>query len=967
MSGKTSKDNEDSLPSFAVNTTNEPEPSPASRNNHNLPNVSLRLSTTFSEEPIEFVTPVRTHSPMQLPNRAHTSPESTSSSKRSGHGKRKVTFGSDLPPDLEEQAQINEGSLHNVHYPEIHADNDSMVGNLMSMGSLTMGGLIPGATYDSAETKIDDEEALHSLAEKDSKTAFFTKVSDSSSTINRNEIEDDTLKPTTPIPFHGSSHKFSISKKSINNDNSSANIDMHSLNSRFSDRLKRVGTLRGILRKNDKLNAKLKNSEEKGLESSIKKNLRTSTMALLSKAGDAHPNPILKTRATTISGRNPEQVVQEQAQMLVQSQLPKKKSRKPMDTDHLTSDSSSSLNVPNPDLYLRDDCQVYEDRDALIDGNLVDGDSKNSDEYIPPPSHVKAGVLSSLLQLYQNPNATQSSGTLLSSYTSDTAYSGDVTPDHDDFSPNASSIDLTEVDEKLEKKNEDSEKTSKRSKLGLSMHRKKTSMNNINSESTIAGLIFSTTNVVSAPGDRNSKSEMPFKPALTKSQKKRKEREAKITVHIAHVLQRQRFILRMCRALMLYGAPTHRLEEYMKMTARVLEIDGQFLYMPGCMIVSFGDASTRTSEMHLVRCDQGVNLSKLHDVHRIYKEVVHDKKGVEEAAAEIDEILSRRPRYPPWACVFLSGLASAIIGPMAFKAGWMDMPICFGLGLIIAWLRLIIAPKSSLYANVFEVSATILVSFVGRAIGSIGENQDMFCFSGIVQGSIATILPGFMILCGSLELQSRNIVAGSVRMFYAIIYSLFLGFGITLGAMLYGWIDHNATSETSCSKQVNPWFKFLFLPCYTIVISLINQARLSQLPVMVAISSAGYAVNYFSGKHFTSNSEFTSALGCFCIGILGNAYSRIGNGLAVVAMMPGIMVQVPGGVASQGTLLSGIQTADDIVSGNSTTTTTSSVSSSSASFGVTMVEVSIGISVGLFSAAMCIYPFGKKRTGLFTF
>ena len=85
---------------------------------------------------------------------------------------------------------------------------------------------------------------------------------------------------------------------------------------------------------------------------------------------------------------------------------------------------------------------------------------------------------------------------------------------------------------------------------------------------------------------------------------KRKGERLRITVHIADILQRQRFIMNMCRALMLFGAPTHRLEEYMIMTSRVLEIDGQFIYFPGCMLVSFGDAATRTSEVHLVRCAQ---------------------------------------------------------------------------------------------------------------------------------------------------------------------------------------------------------------------------------------------------------------------------------------------------------------------------------------------------------------------------
>lgn len=47
-------------------------------------------------------------------------------------------------------------------------------------------------------------------------------------------------------------------------------------------------------------------------------------------------------------------------------------------------------------------------------------------------------------------------------------------------------------------------------------------------------------------------------------------------------------------------------------------------------------------------------------------------------------------------------------------------------------------------------------------------------------------------MCGSLELASKNIVSGSVRMVYAIIYSLFLGFGITIGSDLFYVIDPSA-------------------------------------------------------------------------------------------------------------------------------------------------------------------------------
>ena len=70
---------------------------------------------------------------------------------------------------------------------------------------------------------------------------------------------------------------------------------------------------------------------------------------------------------------------------------------------------------------------------------------------------------------------------------------------------------------------------------------------------------------------------------------------------------------------MLYGSPSHRLEESLKATSRALEIEAQFLYVPGCMIISFDDSDTKTSSMHLVRVNQGVDLGKLEEVHTLYK------------------------------------------------------------------------------------------------------------------------------------------------------------------------------------------------------------------------------------------------------------------------------------------------------------------------------------------------------------
>ncbi|KAK2804973.1 hypothetical protein FQN51_001066 [Onygenales sp. PD_10] len=483
--------------------------------------------------------------------------------------------------------------------------------------------------------------------------------------------------------------------------------------------------------------------------------------------------------------------------------------------------------------------------------------------------------------------------------------------------------------------------------------------------------------------------------------KARLEDEIRLTVHIAEILARQRYLVKLCRALMRYGAPTHRLEEYMRMTARVLEIDGHFLYIPGVMIMAFDDASTHTTEVKMIKSPQAVDLGRLRDIHIIYKEVVHDVIGVEEAMQRLDETMQAKPKFNVYWLILFYGCASATVGPFAFGARPIDMPISFILGALLAVLQHVIAPRSEHYANVFEISAAVLTSFIARAFGSIkkSDNTYLFCYSALAQSSIALILPGYIVLCGALELQSRNIVAGSVRMVYAIIYSLFLGFGIMVGTTIYGLIDQDATFEYSCPPSpINNTYvqRFPFMILFALCLCLINQAKWKQIPIMVLIAFTGYVVNFFATRRFVSNTQIASALGAFAIGIMGNLYSRLRHGLAAAAILPAIFVQVPSGLASSGSLVSGLIMAENVKEGaNSTQPLTSSVESWAANassaaverademlqkiaankaygsvvfdIGYGMLQIAIGITVGLFMAALVVYPLGKRRSGLFSF
>ncbi|KAF1829955.1 DUF1212-domain-containing protein [Decorospora gaudefroyi] len=453
---------------------------------------------------------------------------------------------------------------------------------------------------------------------------------------------------------------------------------------------------------------------------------------------------------------------------------------------------------------------------------------------------------------------------------------------------------------------------------------------------------------------------------LAKVWKAKDDQDARIKVHVANILKRQQYLIRMCRALMLFGAPTHRLEEYLATTAKVLEINSQFLYIPGCMIISFDDSLTHTAEVKMVRTAQGVNLGKLKDTHEIYKEVLHDVISLDEALARLDEVINANDRHPRWLTVIMYGLASAAVS-VFFKARLIDMPVILLLGCILGLLQLVIAPLSKTYSTVFEITATILMSFAARAFGSI-NNGSLFCFSAIAQSAIAMILPGWLVLCSALELQSRAIVPGSIRLVFAIIYSLFLGYGITVGTAIYGAMDSNATNSTQCQDPLNPYWNFLFVPLYVFFTTFTVQAKYKQMPAMIVIAFAGYIVNFYANKKFSSSAPIAYTFGAFTIGVLANLYSRLRHGVAAAVLLPAVYVQVPGSLASSGSINSALKTASALIrdQGATTDTTTDSLNAIVFNVAASMIQIAIGITVGLFMAALLVYPLGKRRSGLWT-
>ncbi|PRQ70737.1 Protein of unknown function (DUF1212)-domain containing protein [Rhodotorula toruloides] len=448
--------------------------------------------------------------------------------------------------------------------------------------------------------------------------------------------------------------------------------------------------------------------------------------------------------------------------------------------------------------------------------------------------------------------------------------------------------------------------------------------------------------------------------------KKAREKELKarrvfITAHVAAIIERQEFILKLARAFMMFGAPSHRLEAQLQATARVLELPHcACLYLPGCMLVNFGDPATFTSDIRFLKQASGLDIGKLKATYWIYHKVIRDKMSVGKGSTSLDDLMTSPPKYGLLHHVVVGGLAGAFIMPSAFYGSFIDCLVAIPLGSLLVVVQVFLA-RNDMYSSLFEIVIACINAVIAGALSYTGH----FCFYSVAAGSIVLILPGFIVLCAALELANRSIVSGAVRITYAALYSLFLGFGLSVGAEIYTMGGRESIAggdDYTCAylregapwyRQTIPqWFYFLTVPGFLLCMALKNGQPLFRRDTlaMLLIGSAGFATNFFSARAFSNMPALTSMLGSFVVGVSGNVWSKVTRESAFVVMIVGIFIQLPSGLANGGLL----RFASDSATSNSNSFSTAVDSAAG------LIRVAVGMTVGLFLAAALMNVLSRR-------
>lgn len=387
------------------------------------------------------------------------------------------------------------------------------------------------------------------------------------------------------------------------------------------------------------------------------------------------------------------------------------------------------------------------------------------------------------------------------------------------------------------------------------------------------------------------------------------EDRIRITFEIANILQKQEFLRKLVKALMLYGAPAHRLEYILKRVSYTLGVDSEYVYLPNVMFLTFFDQSKHTTETHFIRSSQSFDMHKLGEIFRLEKLISHGEVSVDEALEFIDKVADEPPFYPVWINPFIYALASFCGCVMFYGGQFKEGGLSAAMAIFFAFYELLTGRYLN-FQPIWEITVCIFIGFVSRAVWKYG-----FCFTPVAFASFIIILPGYSMAVSIIELVSRQLVSGVVRMVYTLIYSFLLGYGIEMGSELFGIIDpasvsvqgiseacKEANSSNTCRTIISKWFYFLTVPLFAVTYCIYLKARPPRWPVMVFVAAAGFVTTYALACYTSAPGQVLQVVPAFVVGLLGNILSKMTGKMSLDAVILGIFYMVPGSLGLKAAL-----------------------------------------------------------------
>ncbi|KAJ8326915.1 hypothetical protein BDV3_001544 [Batrachochytrium dendrobatidis] len=403
------------------------------------------------------------------------------------------------------------------------------------------------------------------------------------------------------------------------------------------------------------------------------------------------------------------------------------------------------------------------------------------------------------------------------------------------------------------------------------------------------------------------------------------------------------FMLELARCMVEYGVPIHRFEYHLEAVGMCLGIQSSFVALAGLILISFNHKN-RASDTFFIKCSQGYQMGKLSLTNALCFELVHGGMDIQQAQSRLKEIRSA-PDTPGWKSMVTYPVIAFCLGVIGFNCSWIESMLAVITSIPVACLTYMGGKYPSI-TYLSEFLSTFFCVLLGNSLVYVTQRVDP-CLSTqrIVFSSIAIILPGLQLTTAIIELSTRNLISGTVRLFFALFLALLLGFGYIIGINLTSSLDIAPPAADCPTSPINILWAIPTFPPLALSICYEFQARRSQYAIMIVTSAIGYVTTFLIRiPIFKNNFEVVTILSALAIGLTANIYARITRDVAVAPILASILLLVPGSVGLRSTL--GFMSQDTL---------------SGTAIAFQMLMIGMCITIGLFIATLIVWPIRGPR------
>lgn len=344
------------------------------------------------------------------------------------------------------------------------------------------------------------------------------------------------------------------------------------------------------------------------------------------------------------------------------------------------------------------------------------------------------------------------------------------------------------------------------------------------------------------------------------------------------------FVLRLTKALHMYGTPSYDLERTVNAVAKKLGFGLECFSLPTMIILSLYEGVRHGT--YVIRVEPGdINLEKLTLTQDIADRILYGELNAPQAARELDAVVNAASHWGRWFTVASFGLVSAGVARV-FGGDWAEIVSATLIGLIVGLLAVMIAGRRIL-THLFPTIASALAAFCSYVFAHFFGHDSVYVT--LVSGLIV-LLPGLTITVGLAELATQNLVAGTARLAGAATLFAQMGFGVAfgdqVGTLLVGELHYTA------SHVLPAWTEWAAIFCAGIGFVVLFQSRVQDAVWIVLAGLIAYASSRFGTQHF---GPITGAfVGAFTIGAASHIFRFFTHRPNQLMMVPGIILLVPG-------------------------------------------------------------------------